>query len=296
MFSLKKIIRNFNLETIYLPKECDVETYTFDAQGTTNGYYEFFDVTDHQTIALFGSEDLKVFDKMEDLDEFFTKLSTTSKIIIVSKTFDTKKIIEHVKANNLAIFRSPYRKVDLKTIINSYISYKIAERQTVHGSLVNIYGEGVLIMGESGIGKSEVVIDLINRNHAFVADDAVEIFRHNSDFMGTPSKITKDFIELRGIGIINAKKTFGMKNILKKTKINLVIELVNLSKNKDIDRLGTDFQKFEILDGEIDKLQIPVSAGRSIASIVETAVTVYKHKKYDSYSAVEDITNKHKES
>ena len=295
MFSLKKIVRNFNLETVYLPKDIEVESFKFNVETTSNGYYEFFDVTDKKSIILFGSEDSKVFEKL-DLDKFFEKLSDNSKIIIVSKTFNTDQIIEYAKKYDLALFRSPYRKVDLKTIINSYISYKIAERETVHGSLVNIFGEGVLIMGESGIGKSEVVIDLINRNHAFVADDAVEIFRHNSDFIGTPSKITKDFIELRGIGIINAKKTFGMRNILKKTKINLVIELVNLAPGQEIDRLGADFQKFEILDGQIDKLQIPVSAGRSIATIVETAVTVYKHRKYDSYSAIEDITNKHKES
>ena len=295
MFSLKKIVRNFNLEAIYLPPNVEVDSYTFDIETSSNGYYEYFDVNDKKTIILFGSEDWKVFDNI-DLDKFFKKIANYSKIIIVSKTFDAEKIMEHVKANDLALFRSPYRKVDLKTVINSYISYKMAERETVHGSLVNIFGEGVLITGESGIGKSEVVIDLINRNHAFVADDAVEIFRHNSDFIGTPSKITKDFIELRGIGIINAKKTFGMRNILKKTKINLVIELVNLSSENEIDRLGADFQKFKILDGEIDKLQIPVSAGRSIATIVETAVTVYKHKKYDSYSAIEDITNKHKES
>jgi HPr kinase/phosphorylase len=293
MFKLNKLIRNFQLEEIYIPSEINKDEFSFQAEGTTNGYYEYYDVTRKHMLVILGHEDFEAFMKMGRKDELFKKLSEKQKIIIVSKTFDVDSILEYVKKYNMILLKSEYRKVDLMTVINSYISYKIAERKRVHGALVNIYGEGVLIIGASGIGKSELVIELINRNHAFIADDAVDVFKHNSDFIGTAADITRDFIEIRGIGIINARRTYGVKSIMKKTKISLVINLIALEKAKNIERLGKDFLKYEILESSIPMMDIPVSAGRNLSTVVEAAVTEFKHKQYYKYSALEEIEKKH---
>ena len=294
MFKLNKLIRNFELNIIHIPNDIDEQSFTFKAEGTSNGYYEFFDATEKNMIIVLGHEDAEAFKKIDSQEKFFEKLSLRQKIIIVSSTFDIKSIKSFVKKYNMILLQSTFRKVDLLTVINSYISYKNAKRKRVHGALVNIFGEGVLIIGDSGIGKSELVVELINRNHFFIADDAVDIFKHNSDFIGTSAEITRDFIEIRGIGIINAKQTFGIKSIMKKTKISLVLNLIKFKKNQEIDRLGSDFLEYKASGGSIPMMEIPVSAGRNLASIVEAAVTEFKHKKYYQYSAIDDMERKNK--
>lgn len=296
MIKLQKLIKKFKLETVYIPKEINIETYRFETAGTTNGIYELFDIRQGNRLIVWGFNDEIFLEKIKKMNEekykeIFSR-NENSKIILVSRSFNSDKHIEFYKKHNYIVMKSPFEKYELLSMINNYISHKKAEKVRVHGSLVNVFGEGVLIVGKSGIGKSELVVDLINAKHSFVADDAVDITEINDRIIGQSAEVTKDFIELRGVGIINVRKTFGIKSILKRTDINLVVELVDLSDVRDsIDRLGNKMEKYIVSETiEIPKIQLPVSSGRTLLSIIESAVTVYKHKKYEGYTAIDDLS------
>lgn len=293
MIKLSKLIEKFKLEIKYIPEEINQEEFKFNTEGTTNGFYESFGIRHGSRILIWGKNDEQVFDEIDEkrLKKFFEEVAN-SQVVILSKEFNECKYEKYFKNSNLVVLKGKYEKYELLTMINNYIAHKKSIKTRVHGSLVNVFGEGVLIVGKSGIGKSELVIDLINAKHAFVADDAVDISKLNDRIIGQSAATTRDFIELRGVGIINAKKTFGIKSILKRTEINLVIELVELSEVKDsIDRLGNRIHTYKVNeDTEISKIQIPVSSGRQLLSIIESAVAVYKHKKYEKYSAIEDLS------
>lgn len=295
MFKYSKLLKKFQLQEITAPEYIS-EDYTFEATGTTNGLYEYYGANEGENrIVVWGRNDVKVLSKLND--ERKAKLLNSfnkNTIIIASKSFDFE-IEETIKEHEHIMLKSKHEKYQIISMLNTYIAHKVAPRERVHGSLVNIFGEGVLIIGKSGIGKSELVINLINEKHMFVADDAVDIFRYGDRLIGRSAEITRNLIEIRGIGLLNARKTFGIKSILKNTKINLIIELVDLQDVKtSIERVGRDFDTMEILGEDIKKIQIPVSSGRNLVSIIESAVTVYKHKKYENYSAVEEIKKSYK--
>lgn len=293
MIKLRKIIKKFKLKEVYLPEGVNKEEFKFETHGTTNGYYEYLDVRHGSRIVVWGLNDQKVFEKLEteQVEKFFKNISD-SQVVVLSREFEAEAYMEFFAKNNLVVLAGKYEKYEILSMLNNYISHKKSVKTRVHGSLVNIFGEGVLIVGKSGIGKSELVIDLINAKHAFVADDAVDISMINDRIVGQSASITKDFIELRGVGIINVRKTFGIKSVLKRTEIDMVVELVELDDVRDsIDRLGNRVETYKVNDDiSIEKIQIPVSSGRQLLSIVESAVTVHKHRKYENYSAVSDLS------
>lgn len=162
---------------------------------------------------------------------------------------------------------------ELLFAVNPYLLNKFAPSEQIHASLVNINGVGVLIIGESGIGKSEAVLELLQRNYVFVADDAVIIKRLGERFYGKAAPIILDLLEIRGIGIIDIRLLFGAKNIREESSIDLVVELVSskIDEIAALERLGSKFLSFDILGGSLPKIQIMVKEGRSIASLIEAA-------------------------
>lgn len=181
-------------------------------------------------------------------------------------------------------FRIPVHQstTHLSTIIMNvgwYIINFFAKQTVIHGSLVIINGVGVMIIGKSGIGKSEAVLELIQKGHYFVSDDTVILKRIGTDFIGEPPMITKDFLESRGIGFIDIPKIYGLKSIKNSVKVDLVIELLPSKELNNVDRLGNRNLKYEVLDGEIDKIQIPVENGRTLSALIEAAANVYISKK-----------------
>lgn len=172
------------------------------------------------------------------------------------------------------------------------LNYNMAPRCTVHGVLVDIYGEGILIMGESGIGKSEVALELIHRGHRLVSDDVVEIKRINeSTLLGSAPDITRHFIELRGIGIIDAKSLFGVESVKDDQNIDLVIKLEEFNKEQDYDRLGLEEQYTEFLGNKVVCHSIPIRPGRNIAIICESAAVNHRQKKM-GYNAAWELYNR----
>ena len=173
-----------------------------------------------------------------------------------------------------------------------WLKAELAPRISIHGVLVDVFGEGVLIMGESGIGKSEAALELIKRGHRLVSDDVVEIRKVSEvTLVGTAPGITKYLIELRGIGIIDVKTLFGVESVKDTQSIDMVIKLEEWDKNKEYDRLGLEDQYTEFLGNRVICHNIPIRPGRNLAVIVETAAINYRQKKM-GYNAAQELYNR----
>ena len=173
-----------------------------------------------------------------------------------------------------------------------WLHVELAPRVTLHGVLVDVYGEGILIMGESGIGNSEAALELINRGHRLVSDDVVEIKKVSDEtLVGTAPGITRHFIELRGIGIIDVKTLFGVESVKMTQNIDLIIKLEEWSKDTEYDRLGLTDQYTEILGNKVVSHSIPIRPGRNIAIIVEAAAVNHRQKKM-GYNAAQELYNR----
>lgn len=202
---------------------------------------------------------------------------------MLSKGFNTKKVFEQVlkvaNARNVPVVNS---KLHLSEI-NAYVSAHLLERQAkieaVHASLAIINGVGVMIKGPSGIGKSEALIELLQKGHTFVSDDTVELYRIGDTFYGRPAALTEGLLEARGIGLVNIPFIYGAKAVKEKTSVELVVELQPAEVQNELDRLGNKDLKFEVLKGAIPLIQIPAVSGRSMASLIEAAVNVYLARK-----------------
>ncbi|WP_025755180.1 HPr(Ser) kinase/phosphatase [Mycoplasmopsis cricetuli] len=174
------------------------------------------------------------------------------------------------------------------TSIGTYLNSHFAQLIQVHGSLVLVGGTGVLIVGESGSGKSEAALELIQRGHIFISDDAVLIKDLGNHFIGSSPKITKDLLEVRGIGAIDIKYTYGTRAVASSSVINLVVELVNKEKQNQLDRIGIEFLKYPIFGRSIKKIQIPIKEGGSAAVLIEAAVNAYLAR-HDGLNVIEKM-------
>lgn len=173
-----------------------------------------------------------------------------------------------------------------------WLNVELAPRMSIHGVLVDVYGEGILITGESGIGKSEAALELIKRGHRLVTDDVVEIKKVSDEtLIGMAPDITRHFIELRGIGIINVKTLFGVESVKNTQAIDLVIKLEEWNKEKEYDRLGLEEQYIEYLGNKVVCHSIPIRPGRNLAVIVESAAVNHRQKKM-GYNAAQELYNR----
>ena len=178
---------------------------------------------------------------------------------------------------------------DLMAEVIRWLKVQLAPTISIHGVLVDVFGEGVLIMGESGIGKSEAALELIKRGHRLVSDDVVEIRKVSDDtLIGSAPGITRHFIELRGIGIIDVKTLFGVESVKNTQSIDMVIKLEEWDRDKEYDRLGLDDQYTEFLGNKVICHSIPIRPGRNLAIIVESAAVNYRQKKM-GYNAAQEL-------
>lgn len=199
--------------------------------------------------------------------------------------------MESAKEHEKTLLRTKETTVDFTSRTIEYLNRELAPCVTRHGVLLDIYGEGVMITGDSGVGKSEAAIELIMRGHRLVADDAVELRRISDQLIGTAPEVIRHYIELRGIGVIDVRQLFGMRAIKVESQLDLVVHFEPWDQTKFYDRLGIEDHYTEILDTQIPIITIPVRPGRNLASIVEVAAMNNRHRKF-GYNAAEELARK----
>ncbi len=203
-----------------------------------------------------------------------------------------KVIIEIAIKHEVPVVLSNIPLSSLTTTIGVYLAEKFAQTEFVHGSLIIINGVGVMIIGASGIGKSEVILELIQKEHIFVSDDAIFIKRIGNNFVGYSPEITKDILEARGLGLLDIRTIYGDRSIRTKTNIDLVVELKNSEEIMEFDRIGNKNLLYSILGGKISKINIPVKVGRSASSLVVAAANLFisKQSGIDALKIIEERT------
>lgn len=294
---LSQIAEALNLTEVYVAenyKETNISTVEINRPGLElTGYLEFFDNkriqvlgnTEFSYLGRYGPEAQKMV-----IDSIFS--FGPPAVIICRDIEPSNAILESAKLHKVSIFSTPQSTSDLTATLVQYLNKELAPRITRHGVLVEVYGEGCLLTGDSGVGKSETAIELIKRGHRLVADDAVEIRRTaQTTLYGQSPENIRHFIELRGIGIINARKLFGMGAIKLQEKIDMVINLEQWDSAKVYDRMGLDDEYMKILGVEVPTLTIPVKPGRNLAVIIEVAAMNNRQKKMGYNAARELLKN-----
>lgn len=294
---LSQIAEALNLTEVYVAenyKETNISTVEINRPGLElTGYLEFFDNkriqvlgnTEFSYLGRYGPEAQKMV-----IDSIFS--FGPPAVIICRDIEPSNAILESAKLHKVSIFSTPQSTSDLTASLVQYLNKELAPRITRHGVLVEVYGEGCLLTGDSGVGKSETAIELIKRGHRLVADDAVEIRRTaQTTLYGQSPENIRHFIELRGIGIINARKLFGMGAIKLQEKIDMVISLEQWDSSKVYDRMGLDNEYMKILGVEVPTLTIPVKPGRNLAVIIEVAAMNNRQKKMGYNAARELLKN-----
>ena len=207
--------------------------------------------------------------------DFITNEQTPA--IIVTKGHKCPDVLKrYAKRKNFPIFLSSSPTYRLIVDIVAFLDEQLATSMCIHGGLLSIYGKGVLIRGESGMGKSEIALELIKRGHLLVADDRVDCYRIHNKIVGKAPELLREMLEIRGIGVINVSRMFGVSSVLPKAEINFQVNLEPWKADQDYDRVGIEEKKHEnILGIDIPKIVVPVREGRSMAVIIESAVTNY---------------------
>jgi HPr kinase/phosphorylase len=254
------------------------------------GYYDYFD---SDRIQLIGNVENSYLQK-KTIDEYVDIMKKLMEYkvpcIVYCRNIEVpEKVLEVANEYKIPVLGSSKTTSSFMAEVIRWLNVELAQRITIHGVLVDVYGEGVLIMGESGIGKSEAALELIKRGHRLVSDDVVVIKRVSDDtLIGTAPDITRHFIELRGIGIIDVKTLFGVESVKNIQSIDLAIQLEEWDKEQEYDRLGLEEQYTEFLGNKVVCHKIPIRPGRNLAVIVESAAVNYRQKKM-GYNAAKEL-------
>jgi HPr kinase/phosphorylase len=297
---LSDIISEFNL--IKINEIENIEKITIDSPNVNRpgihllGFFGSFDV---KRMQVFGEGEMTFLSNLTSaersmiLDKFFSYKIPCA--IIARGIEPFKEMIASANKYSIPLLTTNEVTTIFESALMRYLNYQLAPMTTVHGVLVDVYGEGVLIIGESGVGKSETALELIKRGHRFIADDVVEIKKVGYDaLIGNSPDIIKHFIEIKGLGLIDIKEIFGIASIEKDYKISMIIKMENWDITRSYDRLGIDEVQMDILGVKLPCLTIPVKPGRNLSVIIETAAINYRQKKlgYNPAKVLNDrVTN-----
>ncbi len=292
--SLAKLAEEAKLTVAYTP--CELEKVQITAREVYRpgillaGYYENFDNTRVQIIGLTEMSYLEeLSSSLRDmrLEKLFSFQPPA--VILTRNMQPLSEMMQYAKQYAVPILMSSEMTSTLMGVLITTLNTELAPRITRHGVLVEVYGEGILILGDSGVGKSETAIELVKRGHRLIADDAVELRRiSNRSILGTAPANIRHFMELRGVGIINARRIFGMGSVKMTEKVDMVISLEQWDKTKVYDRMGMTNEYMEIMGIKVPSLTIPVKTGRNLAVIIEVAAMNNRQKKM-GYNAAQEL-------
>lgn len=294
---LQKLIRDFNLEELYLPEDASsiaITTSEINRPGLQlSGFFDYFD---HQRIQILGKSEfafLEQFSEEERETRVENYFATSPAAVVITRNIDpTDRMLRLAEKHKVALLRTAEGTSSFMAGLIGELNVELAPRVTRHGVLVEVYGEGILLLGESGVGKSEAAIELVKRGHRLIADDAVEIRKvSNKTLVGSSPENIRHFMELRGVGIINARRLFGIGAVKMTEKINMVVQLELWDANKVYDRMGMDDEYMDILGVDVPSLTIPVKPGRNLAIIIEVAAMNNRQKRM-GYNAAQELLEK----
>ena len=294
---LSKIIKDFNLETIYAPENIDEIMLTraeIHRPGLPlAGFFDYFDPLRMQIIGLSESIYLEKLEPQVRLERIYAFMEKRPVCIVLARDIEPfAEMLDLSKQFDVPLLKTKISTNSFVSNIISTLNVELAPTITRHGVLVEVYGEGVLILGDSGIGKSETAIELIKRGHRLIADDAVEISKvSEKTLVGRAPAIIRHYSELRGIGLIDVRRIFGMGAVKESEKIQLVINLERWIDGKAYDRMGLETEKMSILGIEIPAITIPVSPGRNLSVVLEIAAMNSRLKRM-GYNTAEEFNKR----
>ena len=293
--SIAKIIKEIRLQEVYLPRTAEeimISSRDINRPGIEiSGFFDYFD---EKRIQILGRAEVALLKEMEPerrleiLEAFFSRKPA---VVILSRNLDVPEgMLEAAKKYGIAILRSADTTTELVGALVSYLNVELAPRITRHGVLVEVLGEGILLVGDSGVGKSETAIELIKRGHRLIADDAVKLFALSGEIlMGSgANEVTRHHLEVRGLGILNINHLFGVGAIREKKQIQLIIHMEEWNSQKSYDRFGAQDVTKTYLGIDTPFIEMPVKSGRNIPVLVEIAAMNERLKKL-GYNAAREF-------
>ncbi|PKM58334.1 MAG: HPr(Ser) kinase/phosphatase [Firmicutes bacterium HGW-Firmicutes-3] len=299
MYSVKLSDIIIKMKLTNLTPEVDISCHEISQSDVNRpalqlaGFYDYFDADRAQII---GKVEYTYIENMAPslkLETFERLFGSKIPCLILARSLEPDEdMIEIAKRHGVPLLQTKLSTSYFLSELTRYLKVELAPSISIHGVLVDVYGEGILIKGESGIGKSEAALELIKRGHRLVADDVVEIKKVSDDtLLGTSPDIIRHFIEVRGIGIVDCKTLFGVESVKESQNIDLIINLTEWDRQKEYDRLGLEEEYDEILGNKVVSHTIPIRPGRNLAIIVESAAINHRQKKM-GYNAAVELNNR----
>ncbi len=289
---LDDMIKDLQLERITEgPESLEIRTAELNRIGLQlAGFYAYFV---KNRVQLVGKNEYAYFETLDDekrteiADKFF---SYEIPVVVFTRNQEVfPEFLEAAKKYNRHIVRTPLSTTSFVSKIIDYLEDCLAPTVTLHGVLVDVFGVGILILGKSGIGKSECALELVKRGHRFVADDAIEIkLNQDGSLVGKSPELIKNFLEIRGIGILDVAKLYGVASVRNSKFIDMVVQLEEWKDGHAYDRLGLEDKYIDILDKQVPALHIPVKPGRNLAVILEAAATNHRQRA-EGYNAAKEL-------
>ena len=294
---LQKIIKDFNLEVLYVPE--DASTIAISSPEVNRPGLQlsgFFDYFDSQRVQILGKSEFAFLHRFVDTEITYrieNYFSTCPPAVGITRNIGAPAwMMDAAKAHKVSLLRTADGTSAFMAGLIAELNVELAPRVTRHGVLVEVYGEGILLLGESGVGKSETAIELVKRGHRLIADDAVEIRRVSAKtLVGSSPENIRHFMELRAVGIINARRLFGIGAVKMTEKINMIVQLEQWDATKVYDRMGMNEEYTDVLGVQVSSLTIPVKPGRNLAIIIEVAAMNNRQKRM-GYNAAQELLEK----
>ncbi|MDR1693052.1 MAG: HPr(Ser) kinase/phosphatase [Oscillospiraceae bacterium] len=294
---LTSLISEFNLETVYAPEHLgDIKIVTDDVNRPglqLAGFFDYFDASRLQVIGKVETTFIGKFTPERRRVSFEKLMNKRIPALILSRGIEPfPECAEMAASHGVPLLVSQESTSYLISAMIASLKVSLAQRITRHGVLVEVYGEGVLLLGDSGVGKSETAIELVKRGHRLIADDAVEIKKVSAkSLVGSAPEMIRHYIELRGIGVVDVRRIFGMGAVKPTEKIDLIINLELWDESKHYDRMGLDEMTTAVLGVHVPSLTVPVKPGRNLAVIIEVAAMNNRHKKL-GYNAAKEFNDR----